>query len=63
MQESQQRKQREEEHGMFHTTESTRVVFNCSEKFNGVSPNKSLMSSPDLTNQIVGVITRYKEES
>ena len=56
---------------MFHITESItqislkkiRVVFDCSARFNGVSLNKSLMSGPDLTNQIVGVITRFREES
>ena len=56
---------------MFHITESItqislkkiRVVFDCSARFDGVSLNKSLMSGPDLTNQIVGVITRFREES
>ena len=56
---------------MFHITESIthislkkiRVVFDCSARFNGVSLNKSLMSGPDLANQIVGVITRFREES
>ena len=56
---------------MFHITESItqislkkiRVVFDCRARFNGVSLNKSLMSGPDLTNQIVGVITRFREES
>ena len=37
-----------------------RFVFDGSEEFNGVSLNKILMSSPDLTNQIVGVITRFR---
>ena len=34
-----------------------RFVFDGSEEFNGVSLNKTLMSGPDLTNQIVGVLS------
>ena len=51
--------------GVYHSNkpEKIRVVFNCSAEFNGVLLNKSLMSGPDLTNQIAGVITRFREES
>ena len=39
-----------------------RVVFDCSAEFKEVSLNKNLMKGPDLTNQIVGVLTRFYEE-
>ena len=39
-----------------------RVVFNCSAEYRGIALNKSLTSGPDLTNQIVGVITRFRQE-
>ena len=35
-----------------------RVVFDCSTEFNGRSVNKELLSGPDLTNQLVGVLIR-----
>ena len=38
------------------------MVFDCSEGFKGTSLNKNLMSGPDLTNQIVGVVIRFREE-
>ena len=52
-------------HGVyrFNNPEKLIVAFNCRAKFNGVSLNKSLMSGPDLTNQIAGVITRFRGES
>ena len=39
-----------------------RVVLDCSTEFQGTSLNKNLMSGPDLPNQIVGFITRFREE-
>ena len=51
-------------HGVYHPSKpgKIRVVFDCSTKFQEVSLNKNLMSGPDLTNQIVGVLTRFREE-
>ena len=51
-------------HGVYHRSKpgKIRVVFDCSAGFREVSLNKNLMSIPDLTNQIVGVQTRFREE-
>ena len=48
-------------HGVYHRSKpgKIRVVFDCSAE---VSLNKNLMSGPDLTNQIVGVLTRFHED-
>ena len=37
-------------------------MFDCSAEFGGTSLNKQLLSGPDLTNQLVGVLTRFREE-
>ena len=39
-----------------------RVVFDCSVKHKGTSLNNQLILGPDLTNQLVGVLTRLREE-
>ena len=39
-----------------------RVVFDCSAECKGASLNNELMSGPDLTNQIVGVLMRFRQE-
>ena len=51
-------------HGVYQpsTSGKIRVVFDCSAEFKEVSLNKNLMSGPDLTSQIVGVLTRFHEE-
>ena len=38
------------------------MVFDCSAEFKEVSLNKNLMSGPDLTSQMFGVLTRFCEE-
>ena len=38
------------------------VVFHCSAEYQGRSINKELRSGPDLTNRIIGVLTRFHEE-
>ena len=51
-------------HGVYHLSKpgKIRVVFDCSAEYQGISLNKSLIHGPDLTNQIVGVITRFRQE-
>ena len=50
-------------HGVYHPNKpgKKRVAFNCSAEFNGRSINKVLIPRPDLTNQLVGVLTRFRE--
>ena len=38
-----------------------RIVFDCSLKFNNVSLNDKLMQGPDLINNLVGVILRFRQ--
>ena len=40
-----------------------RVVFDCSAEFDGQSLDKELLTRPDLTNQIVGVLKRSQQNS
>ena len=40
----------------------TRVVFDCAAKFRGMSLSNKLLSGPDLTNNIVGLLTRFRQE-
>ena len=50
-------------HPVFNKPGKTRVVFDCAAKFRGVSLNDQLIQllfGPDLTNSIVGVLTRFR---
>ena len=38
------------------------MVFDCTTKFAGTSLNDQLLQGPDLTNAIVGVLTRFRQE-
>ena len=51
-------------HGVYHPQkpEKIRVVFDCSATCNNRSINKELLSGPDLANQIVGVLIRFRVE-
>ena len=49
-------------HGIYHPRKKKlRVVFDCSSKFRGKSLNSELIQGPDLTNQLVGVLTRFRQ--
>ena len=39
-----------------------RVIFDCSVEFEGQSLNQSLLQGPDLTNNLVGVLCRFRRE-
>ena len=42
--------------------DKTRVVFDCSAKYRGTSLNDKLLHGPNLTNSLVGVLTRFQQE-
>ena len=48
-------------HGVHHPGKprKIRVVFDCSAQFAGESLNQELLTGPDLTNPIVGVLARF----
>lgn len=43
--------------------ETLRVVFDCGASFKGMSLNSQLLQRPDLTNSLLGVLTRFRQES
>ena len=42
--------------------EKLRIVFDCSVTFGGTSLNKEVLQGPDFTNNLVGVLLRFREE-
>ena len=52
-------------HGVYHPKkpEKIRVVFDCSAEYKGESINKHLLQGPDLTNKLIGVLIRFRQES
>ena len=51
-------------HGVYHPHKPTRirVVFDCSCSYKGASLNEELLQGPNLTNSLVGVLTRFRLE-
>lgn len=48
--------------GVHHKTKGTlRIVFDCSLKFQGISLNDVLLQGPDLTNNLLGVLLRFRQ--
>ena len=49
-------------HGVYHPAKPGKisVTFDCSEEYLGYALNKQLIPGPDLTNQIVGVLIRFR---
>ena len=42
--------------------EKLRIVFDCAVAFGGTSLNKEVLQGPDFTNNLVGVLLRFREE-
>ena len=51
-------------HGVYHPAKPGKisVVFYCSAEYLGYALSKQVIPGPDLTNQIVGVLIRFREE-
>ena len=51
-------------HGVKHPRKpgKVRIVFNCSTNYGGASLNHNLLSRPDLTNQLIGILLRFRTE-
>ncbi|XP_071944668.1 uncharacterized protein [Antedon mediterranea] len=52
-------------HGVYHPKkpDKVRVVFDCTCKYHGVSLNDLLLQGPNLTNNLIGVLLRFRQEN
>ena len=52
-------------HPVVHPTKpgKVRIVFDCSAKYHGTSLNDNIYQGPDLTNQLLGVLLRFRQET
>ncbi|KAL7824725.1 hypothetical protein SRHO_G00327720 [Serrasalmus rhombeus] len=49
-------------HGVYHRRKGIlRVVFDCTSSFQNTSLNKELLQGPDLTNNLLGVLMRFRQ--
>jgi len=46
-----------------HKPGKLRVVFDCAAKFKKVSLNECMLQGPDLTNKLIGVLMRFRQDS
>ena len=51
-------------HGVYHPLkpEKIRVVFDCRSEYRGRSIKKELLAGPDLTNQTVGTLIKFRQD-
>lgn len=51
-------------HGVYHPRKpgKIRVVFDCAATYSGVSLNSILLQGPDLTNNLIGVLCRFRQD-
>ena len=51
-------------HGVKYFSKSgkVRIIFKCSTNFKGASLNRNLLSGPDLTNQLIGILMSFRTE-
>ena len=43
--------------------DKVRVVYDCAAKYGGTSLNQQLLPGPDQTNQLIGVLSRFRQET
>ena len=51
-------------HGIYHPSKLCKiwVIFDYSAEYNGVSVNEKLMAVPDLINQIISILVKFRED-
>lgn len=51
-------------HGVYHPHKpgKCRIVFDCAAPFQGTSLNRKLLGGPNLTNELLGVLLRFRQE-